>query len=544
MTTAAQTSHVHQEPGIHHEDLDVLIIGAGLSGVGMAYQLKTKRPGDSFAVIEARKDIGGTWDLFRYPGIRSDSDMYTFAYSFKPWKHKEFIGSGEKIRAYIREMVDENGLDRHIRFQERMLSANWCSATSRWQVTVARSDDQQYIIHARFLVTCTGYYNYDHGYLPKFAGVDDFQGTLAFPQHWPASLDYSDKTVLVIGSGATAVTLVPAMAKTAKKVTMLQRSPTYIVSVPSNDPLFGWLSRVLPSRMTNQLMRAKYILMQQLIYVLSRKFPALVRKLIRSQNEQLLAGSSDVDTHFNPRYAPWDQRMCMVPDEDLFAAIRSGKAEVTTDEIDHFTERGVRLKSGQELNADIIVPATGLEIQFWGGADMRIDGQPINPATLTNYKGMMFSQVPNMVTIFGYTNAPWTLKAELTQDYVVRLLDHMANAQHKVVFPHYTETEAREALVDLQAGYILRAQDQMPKQGKRFPWRNKDLYFKDLFAIKNSTLDDGVLLFDDTAPLAAFHSTAHKTRTGEVTSPDHPTATTSNSQHAPARESETPLVTP
>lgn len=490
------------------QQLDVLIIGAGLSGIGMSYMLKTKRPHDSFAVIEGRENIGGTWDLFRYPGIRSDSDMYTFAFSFKPWKSKEYVGTGERIRSYLHELIDEEGLDEHIRFQQRVTRSNWDSAKARWCITVQPNDGEAYQIEARFLVTCTGYYNYKKGYVPDFKGYEDFKGKIIQPQFWPENLDYKGKDVLVIGSGATAVTVVPSMADDAGHVTMLQRSPTYVVSVPSKDWFYSVVSKILPSGLTNRIMRVKYVLLQQLIFILSRSFPNAIRSMIRKQNTKALAGSADVDTHFNPSYKPWDQRMCMVPNEDLFSSIREGKASIVTDEIDHFTEHGVKLKSGDAINADIVVPATGLDVQFWGGMELQVDGQKVEAKNLTNYKGMMFSQVPNFVTIFGYTNAPWTLKAELTYDYVCRLLDHMQNHGNDVVFPHWDEGNEQEDLISLESGYVQRAIHMIPKQGVSFPWRNKDLYLKDIFAIKHSKLDDGVLRFDDAEPLHNFHQQA------------------------------------
>jgi len=488
--------------------LDVLIIGAGLSGLGMAYMLKTHRPQDSFAVIESRENIGGTWDLFRYPGIRSDSDMYTFAYSFKPWKDKEYVGTGERIRNYLHEMIDEEALEQHIRFQQRVVKSCWNSETARWSVTITEKDGCEYLIETRFLVTCTGYYNYEKGYVPEFEGYDDFKGTIAHPQHWPENLDYKDKEVLVIGSGATAVTVVPSMADEAKHVTMLQRSPTYVVSVPSKDWLYSVVSKLLPSGITNKIMRAKYIVLQQLIYIISRGFPNAVRKMIKNQNKKALAGSADADVHFNPRYKPWDQRMCVVPNEDLFASIRDGQSSIVTDEIEKFTAKGVKLKSGKEINADIVVPATGLDVQFWGGMDIEVDGQKVEAKNLTNYKGMMFSQMPNFVTIFGYTNAPWTLKAELTYDYVCRLLDHMQNNGNQIVYPFLDKGNEQEDLLDLQSGYVKRALAILPKQGASFPWRNKDLYFKDILAIKHSKLNDEVLRFDDAEPLERFHQQA------------------------------------
>jgi len=487
------------------QQLDVLIIGAGISGIGMSYMLKTQRPHDSFAVIESRENIGGTWDLFRYPGIRSDSDMYTFAYSFKPWKDKECIGTADRIKHYLHELIDEEGLEQYIRYQQRVVKAAWDSQKARWCTTVTDKDGQAYTIEARFVVTCTGYYNYEKGYEPEFEGYEDFKGKIVHPQHWPENLDYKNKEVLVIGSGATAITVVPSMAKEAKHVTMLQRSPSYIVSIPSRDRLFQIISKWLPSGLTNRIMRAKYIVLQLLMFTLSRRFPEGMRQFIRRQNEKLLSGTVDVNKHFNPRYKPWDQRMCMVPNDDLFESLRKGETSIVTDQIVRFTETGVLLKSGQKLDADIVVPATGLDVQFWGGMEIEVDGQKIEAKNLTSYKGMMFSQMPNFATIFGYTNAPWTLKAELTYGYICRLLDYMQNRGKQIVYPCLEGASAQEDLLDLQSGYIARAKDKLPRQGSIFPWRNKDLYVKDLFAIKHRRLNDSVLKFDDLKPIDRFH---------------------------------------
>ncbi|MDX1452402.1 MAG: NAD(P)/FAD-dependent oxidoreductase [Oleiphilaceae bacterium] len=508
MNAALKTSTVNvNDSASRTQQLDVLIIGAGISGIGMACTLQRQRPNDQFAIIESRANIGGTWDLFRYPGIRSDSDMYTFAYSFKPWKHKEYIGTGERIRDYLNDLVDEQNLRSKIRFNQRVVKADWQSDKARWCVTVLPEQGDAYTIEARFLVTCTGYYNYEKGYMPEFEGVEDFTGDIVHPQHWPEQLDYEGKQVVVIGSGATAVTVVPAMAEKAAHVTMLQRSPTYIVSVPSEDGLFSVLSKILPLRVTNRIMRAKYVTIQQLLFLLSQRFPNFVRKLIRFQNRKALAGAANVDEHFNPRYKPWDQRMCMVPDEDLFAAMREGRASVVTDHIERFTENGIQLRSGQHLEADIVVPATGLEIQYWGGMDIRIDGARVEASKLTNYKGMMFSQVPNLVTIFGYTSAPWTLKAELTYGYVNKLLDYMQQQGHRMVFPYQHGKMEQVDLVNLNSSYVQRAKGKIPMQGTTYPWRNKDFYWKDIFAIKHSELVDGVLRFDDAQPLKRFHQT-------------------------------------
>ena len=494
------------------EQLDVLIIGAGISGLGMCYTMTKKRPGESFAVIESRENFGGTWDLFKYPGIRSDSDMYTFAYSFKPWRHREYIGSAQRINQYLQELVDDNGLRQHIRFKQRVLSLDWHSETSTWTTRIRRDDGVEYCIEAKFVVSCTGYYNYDDGYLPQFMGYDDYKGKIIHPQKWPEDYDYTSKRITVIGSGATAVTLVPALTDKAKHVTMLQRSPSYIYSRPAADGLFRLMNNVFPARFTNRVMRIKYVLLQQLTYFLSKRFPEFVSVNLRKTTAKLLNHNVDVDVHFKPKYKPWDQRVCMVPDNDLFEKLNDGSASIVTDEIERFTEKGILLKSGQEIESDVIVTATGLDILIWGGMQVTIDEQKVIPNSLTNYKGMMFCNIPNMLTIFGYTNSSWTLKAELTYGYVDKLLTHMKTYGYKSVYPYLFEEQLGDGINDLTSGYLMRAQHKLPKQGFSFPWRNKDFYLKDLLAIKYHRLADGVLRFDDTDHLKHFHQTANKKR--------------------------------
>ncbi len=490
------------------ENLDVLIIGAGISGLGMAYKLQLDRPNDSFVILESRDNIGGTWDYFKYPGIRSDSDMYTFAYSFKPWRHREYIGSAQRIKDYLHELVEDNDIRRHIRFKQKVITSEWKSNLNRWVVTVTPEDGDSYQIHAKFLVTCTGYYNYEHGYLPQFEGYNDFKGDIIHPQHWPEGYDYHDKKVIVIGSGATAITVVPAMADDAAHVTMVQRSPSYIYSRPAADGLFRFLSKFLSPHITNAIMRTKYVCLQQFSYGLSKLFPNFVRKSLLNTTRKAVDDKVDVNVHFKPNYAPWDQRVCMVPDNDLFECIKRGDVSVETDHIERFTESGVRLRSGKSIDADLIVTATGLDVKLWGGMTMIVDGQQVNPNSLTNYKGMMFSQMPNLVTIFGYTNTSWTVKADLTYDYVCRLLNYMEKQNHSSVFPYLSEPSKAQGIVALKSGYILRAQHKLPKQGERFPWCNKDFYFADFFAIKKSKLDDGILQFDDNSQLLPFHQKA------------------------------------
>ncbi|MEE4245037.1 MAG: NAD(P)/FAD-dependent oxidoreductase, partial [Kangiellaceae bacterium] len=506
---------------MHTESLDVLIVGAGISGLGLCYSLKNKRPNDKIAVIEARDNYGGTWDLFKYPGIRSDSDMYTFAYSFKPWKERDYIGSAENIRKYLDELVDDEGLEPFIRLQQKVIDANWDSARNHWDVTVKRGDGTEYLIEAKFFACCAGYYRYDKGYLPSFEGYENFKGEIALPQSWPEDLDYSNKQVLVIGSGATAVTVVPAMAESAAKVTMLQRSPTYIFSRPSSDWLYRILSKILPDKLTNSIMRFKYATLQQAMFVLSKQFPNVVKGLLRFANKRALDGAADVDVHFNPSYAPWDQRMCLVPNNDLFDSIKSGKTEVVTDHIKQFTESGVELESGKTIDADIVVPATGLELQLWGSINLTVDGLPVQGVSLTNYKGMMFSQLPNFIWVFGYTNASWTLKAELTYNYIVKLLDYMEKHNHQSVYPYRNPDAEQETIVALKSGYIMRALHFLPSQGSQFPWCNKDLYYKDLFAIRYSKLNDGVLRFDDNSELKPFHQKANSEFSSEKISQEN-----------------------
>lgn len=494
------------------EHLDVLVIGAGISGLGMCYTLKKQRKNDTFAVIESRENFGGTWDFFKYPGLRSDSDMYTFAYSFKPWTEREYIGSADRIKNYLNELVEDEKLREYIRFRQRVINASWSSVTERWTCTVKRNDGTEYKISCKFLVSCTGYYNYEHGYLPKFEGADNFKGHIIHPQKWPENYNYKNKRIVVIGSGATAVTLVPKLAEQAGHVVMLQRSPTYIYNRPASDGVYRFLSSFLPAKLTNKIMRAKYVLLQQITYFLSKRFPDFIAKVIRKDTAKALNEDIDVNTHFKPNYKPWDQRVCMVPDGDLFECLNNGSASIVTAHIDSFTEQGIKLKGGEHIDADIIVTATGLEIQLWGGMSMEVDGHRVIPNSLTNYKGMMFSNIPNLLMIFGYTNSSWTLKAELTYQYVCRLLNYLEENHYGSVYPYLEEEQESEGIVDLNSGYILRAAPTLPKQGLHFPWRNKDFYLKDLMAIKYTKIADGVLRFDDTNHLATFHKRAAQNR--------------------------------
>ena len=467
------------------EFVDVLVVGAGLAGIGSACQLRRTMPELSLAILEARAVSGGTWDLFRYPGIRSDSDMYTYSYGFRPWTDKSAIADGDSILNYIREAADEYDLNQHIRYNHKVVSAHWCSQDKLWTVTVVRSDaEEQLAIRSRFILSCTGYYDYEQGYTPEFAGVDDFQGEIVHPQFWPEQLDYKDKRVVVIGSGATAVTLIPSMANDTASLVMLQRSPTYIANVPAEDPWLKPLSKFMPSSWVFRSIRWKKVLLQQYIYRLSRKKPRGLRRYLLNQVREELGPDYDVDTHFTPNYNPWDQRLCAVPDGDMFAAIREGKAEVVTDHIDHFNSSGIALKSGNQLDADIVVIATGLKLKFGGDIAYRIDGEEIDPTERFVYRGMMLEGVPNLAMSVGYTNSSWTLKTDLTAKYVCGLLKKMKRGGYSSVIPTLSGEMKEVPLLDFDAGYVLRARDIMPKNGDRKPWKNNDSYTEDYASLE------------------------------------------------------------
>ena len=464
--------------------VDVLVVGAGLAGIGSACQLRRTMPELSLAILEARAVSGGTWDLFRYPGIRSDSDMYTYSYGFKPWTDKSAIADGDKILNYIREAADEYDLNQHIRYNHKVVSAHWCSQDKLWTVTVVRSDgEEQLAIRCRFILSCTGYYDYEQGYTPEFDGIDDFQGEIVHPQFWPEQLDYKDKRVVVIGSGATAVTLIPSMANDTASLVMLQRSPTYIANVPAEDPWLKPLSKFMPSSWVFRSIRWKKVLLQQYIYRLSRKKPRGLRRYLLNQVREELGPDYDVDTHFTPSYNPWDQRLCAVPDGDMFAAIREGKAEVVTDHIDHFNSSGITLKSGNQLDADIVVIATGLKLKFGGDIAYRIDGEEIDPTERFVYRGMMLEGVPNLAMSVGYTNSSYTLKTDLIAKYVCGLLKKMKRGGYSHVIPTPSDEMNEVPLLDFDAGYVLRARDIMPKNGDREPWKNYDSYTKDFVSL-------------------------------------------------------------
>ncbi len=491
------------------EHFDVLIVGAGLSGIGAAHHLQERCPGKSYAILEQRGEIGGTWDLFRYPGIRSDSDMHTLGYRFRPWTSPKSITDGASILDYIHDAARDGGIDRHIRLGHRVLSAEWSTAEARWTLAVERADTGETVtMSCNFLSMCSGYYRYDEGFTPDFAGVDSFQGQVVHPQHWPEDLDYAGKRVVVIGSGATAVTLVPAMAKEAAQVTMLQRSPTYVLSIPAEDIFANTLRRFLPERIVHPLVRWKNVLVQGLSYRLSRRLPGPTKKWLRKEVQKVLPPGYDVDTHFKPKYDPWDQRVCFVPDADLFKALSSGSAEIVTDSIETFTEKGIRLASGAELEADVVVTATGLNLLFLGGMQVRIDGEEPDLARAMTYKGMMLSGYPNFSYTVGYTNASWTLKADLTAEYVCRLLNHMDASGQRICTPQISDPTVTEApLLDFTSSYVLRAVDQLPKQGSKEPWKLRQNYPLDLRTLRYGPVDDGTMRFSNPAPRAQPEAT-------------------------------------
>jgi monooxygenase len=476
------------------DHVDVLIVGAGLSGIGAACHLAVDFPGRSYAILEARAASGGTWDLFRYPGVRSDSDMFTIGYRFRPWQGEKALADGPSILTYVRETAATYGVDDHVRFGHTVRRADWSTADQRWTVTVER-DGTEITLTCQVLWACSGYYDYDEGYTPEFAGVDDYEGRIVHPQHWPDDLDLDDRRVVVIGSGATAMTLVPAISDRTAHVTMLQRSPTYVMSVPSRDALAAKAKQLLPDQWAYGVARWKNVLLATFLFQLSRRRPELVRRLIRKGTAAQLPDGYDVDTHFRPTYDPWDQRLCLVPDGDLFKAIKRGDASVVTDRIDSFTPKGVLLESGEELAADVVVTATGLNLKAFGGAELSVDGEPVHLPDTMAYKGMMLSGVPNFVFTIGYTNASWTLKADLVAQYLMRLLRHLDRTGTRVFVPRREAGVEAQPFMDFAAGYVLRSLHEFPKQGSRAPWRLRQNYLRDVLTIRHGRVTDDAMEF-------------------------------------------------
>lgn len=478
------------------EHLDVVIVGAGISGISAAWHLQDRCPDKTYAILERRDNLGGTWDLFKYPGIRSDSDMFTLGFRFKPWTSEKAIADGPSIMAYLEETVAEYGIDKQIRYRHRVISADWSDADNRWTVRVER-DGEEAEITASFLFAASGYYNYDEGYTPEFAGRDDFAGTIIHPQHWPEDLDYQGKKIVVIGSGATAVTLIPALANSgAGHVTMLQRSPTYIGALPDVDPFTVRTNKTLPEKPAYVLNRWKSILFQSAQYQISRRFPKFMRNQLMTMAKRRLPEGYDVQKHFGPRYNPWDERLCLAPNGDLFKTIRKGQADVVTDTIERFTETGIKLTSGEQIEADIIITATGLNLQLFGGAAIMRNGEPINLNDTMAYKGMMLTHMPNMAFTIGYTNASWTLKADLVSEFFCRVLNYMDAEGYDRVEPQHPGNSVDERpLMDFTPGYVLRALDYLPKAGHVAPWRLKQNYLLDLRLIRRGKVNDEALKF-------------------------------------------------
>lgn len=491
------------------EHLDVLVVGAGISGIGAGYHLQRHCPDKTYAILERRENLGGTWDLFRYPGIRSDSDMYTLGYSFRPWTDPKSIADGPSILRYLNDTADEYGIREKIRHGFHVKSASWSSAEARWTVYAEHAEGgQQHRFTCNFLFMCAGYYDYDEGYTPEFPGRERFQGRIAHPQKWSDDIDYAGKRVVVIGSGATAMTLVPEMAKTAAHVTMLQRSPTYVVSAPSEDVMANKLRAYLPNKLVYSLVRGRNVFFTALFFWFCRRYPERAKRFLLRHVREQLGADYDVRTHFTPSYNPWDQRMCLVPEGDLFEAIKSGAASVATDHIETFTESGIKLRSGAELEADVVVTATGLNLQLLGGVEFTVDGELVRfPETLT-YKGMMFSDVPNLAMSIGYTNASWTLKCDLTCEFVARLLNHMDAKGYDEVCPRTGGTPVEvDPMLDFTSGYVQRSIQDFPKQGAALPWRAYQNYMIDIWTVAMSSLEDGALEFTKRPTSATATST-------------------------------------
>lgn len=500
------------EGGVNANHVDVLIVGAGLSGIGAAYHLHATCPDKTYAILEGRESLGGTWDLFRYPGIRSDSDMYTLGYSFRPWTNAKAIADGPAILGYLRETAEAYGIDRKIRYRHDVVRARWSSDHARWTVEARNTGTGEVVeFTCSFLFMCAGYYDYDEGYTPELAGRELFEGRVVHPQHWSPNVDYDGKRVVVIGSGATAVTLVPELAKRAAHVTMLQRSPTYIVSVPERDRIADWMRARLPTSSAYAITRWKNVLFGMAFYTWCRRFPAMAKKLLVGQVEKEVGRALDVKKHFTPRYDPWDQRVCLVPNGDLFDAIRSKAASVVTDHIETFTKKGVRLRSGAELAADLVVMATGLKLKFLGGLEVEIDGKPLVPAAMLTYKGIMLSDVPNMAFAIGYTNASWTLKCDLTSEHVCRLLKFMDERGYTHCCPRRRDGSLKAfPLIDFSSSYVKRALDAIPKQGAVAPWKLSQNYALDLMMLRHARVDDPVMEFATASGRARFDGSASR----------------------------------
>jgi len=479
---------------------DVIVVGAGISGIGAAYHLQTMSPDRTFQILEGRASFGGTWDLFRYPGVRSDSDMHTLGYRFKPWKADKSIADGPAILDYLAETIEENGIASKIRYNQHVTKAEWSSADNRWTLTVVNKvDESTSKIECNYLFMCSGYYSYKQGYTPEFPGIEKFAGQVVHPQFWPQDLDYRGKRVVVIGSGATAMTLVPAMAADCEHITMLQRSPTYVVSRPSVDPFGKRMRKIFPEKVAYKITRFKNTTMQQIVYKRTRVKPLEIKELLLSGVRAELGPTYDVEKHFTPSYNPWDQRLCLVPDSDLFKAIRSQKAEIVTDTIKGFNQSGIELESGQQLQADIIVTATGLNLVTLGEMEFVVDSQPVDFAKTWTYKGFAFSGIPNLATSWGYINASWTLRADLTCEYVCRLLNHMRETNTKSCTPTLRfgdkDMPQKSWIESFSSGYMRRAMHKMPRQGDREPWINPQNYKRDRKMFRKSPVDDGVMLF-------------------------------------------------
>ncbi len=482
---------------VRPDHVDVLIVGAGLSGIGAAWHLQDRCPGKSYAILEARDAIGGTWDLFRYPGIRSDSDMHTLGYRFRPWTAAKAIADGPSIRQYVRDTAQDAGIDKHIRFNHRVVAATWSSEDALWTIT-ATHEGKAVETTASFLFFCSGYYSYDEAHRPTWEGEQAFEGRIVHPQFWPEDLDYVGKQVVVIGSGATAVTIVPEMARSAAHVTMLQRSPTYVVSRPGEDNIANRLRRLLPAKAAYAATRWKNVLFGMFFFRMARKSPAKVKERLIGMVSAELGPDFDVGTHFTPNYNPWDQRLCLVPDADLFASLREGRASVVTDHIARFTPDGIELASGNHLTADIIVTATGLKLNILGSVKVTVDGRIIDPSKELTYKGMMLSDVPNAAFAFGYTNASWTLKADLTSEFVCRTLNYMDKRGMKIATPVRNDPAmSEEPYLDFTSGYVQRALDILPKQGAKTPWKLNQNYALDLMTLRFGRIDDGTMRFSN-----------------------------------------------